>query len=120
MTTNHWVAVASQLSPDGRVGDAGGEGVEAGGEAGDDLAHRQGGGDVVVQLLPELAGAVPDRLAEGVAEAGLLVAGQGAAEVAVAEDGGDVAGADAVECKAASEALTETIGTAASALFGST
>ena len=60
----------------GRADDAGGQGVEAGREAGDDLAHRQGGGDVVVELLLELAGALPDRLAERVAQAGLLVAGQ--------------------------------------------
>ena len=100
VTTNHWVAEASQLSPRRRAGDAGGQRVEAGREAGDDLAHRQRRGDVVVQLLPELARALPDRLAEGVAQAGLLVAGQRAAEVAVAEDRRDVAGADAVELRA--------------------
>ena len=79
------------------VGDAGGEGVEAGRQAGDDIAHRQRRRDVPVLLPGELTRPFPDRLAERVTEPGRLGAGQRRAEVAVAEDGRDVAGADPVE-----------------------
>ena len=121
MTTNHWVAEASHSSRRGAAGDAGGERVEAGVEAGDDVAHRQGRGDVAVELLGELARALPDRLAEGVAQAGLLGAGQRAAEVAVAEHRRRRCGCRRGRAaSAASAALTETIGTAAPALFGRT
>ena len=81
----------ARLFPPVAVGVAGRQRVDAGGQARQNLAQRQAGGDIAVQLHPHLARAGPDLARDAVGEGVFLPCGQRAAEPALLHHAGQVA-----------------------------